>query len=102
MEGDVSQTPAFHFLRTLEQNGDIGMDIAHDLRQKYVSLHEVVIQTAESEKTLLRKAKELNGTLTNVQNELDNTNAQTEALRNTLAELKVCFSNALFPIKHSI
>jgi chromosome segregation ATPase len=57
---DISNSPAFLALNDLLADGTLTQAQVEFYKSKYAKLHEVVLQTYENEKTLLRKAKDLN------------------------------------------
>jgi chromosome segregation ATPase len=57
---DISNSPAFLALNDLLADGTLTQAQVEFYKSKYAKLHEVVLQTYENEKNLLRKAKDLN------------------------------------------
>eukprot|EP00961_Rhodomonas_salina_P114134 1535607-Rhodomonas_salina.1 len=63
---DIASSPAFLALNELINDGTLTAAQVEFYKSKYAKLHEVVLQTYENEKNLLRKAKDLNEDLRKV------------------------------------
>lgn len=68
---DTPVPAALQSLQTLLTNGEIPEDLATELRTKYESLHEFVVNSIENERALLSKAQSLNESLLDTQKEVE-------------------------------
>eukprot|EP00743_Colponemidia_sp_Colp-15_P002127 GILK01002309.1.p1 GENE.GILK01002309.1~~GILK01002309.1.p1 ORF type:complete len:926 (-),score=268.21 GILK01002309.1:247-3024(-) len=85
---DISNSLAYNYLEELFKDGRLTKTQVDLFKSKYAKIHEVVLQTYENEKNLLKKAKSLNQELLNEKIKLEKLTIQQAENAATLNNLK--------------
>lgn len=91
---DIGNSPAFQALNDLLADGTLTQAQVDFYKSKYTKLHEVVLQTYENEKNLLRKAKDLNEDLRKERQHADELGGRDREIRDELESTRTEFAKA--------
>uniref|UniRef100_A0A6U2FXG2 Cilia- and flagella-associated protein 58 central coiled coil domain-containing protein n=1 Tax=Hemiselmis andersenii TaxID=464988 RepID=A0A6U2FXG2_HEMAN len=91
---DISNSPAFVALNELLNDGTLTAAQVEFYKSKYAKLHEVVLQTYENEKNLLRKAKDLNEDLRKEKLAAEDIGGRDKEVREELEQTRTEFAKA--------
>ena len=91
---DIANSPAFLALNDLLADGTLTQAQVDFYKSKYTKLHEVVLQTYENEKNLLRKAKDLNEDLRKERAASDELGGKDREIRDELESTRTEFAKA--------
>jgi len=91
---DISNSPAFVALNELLNDGTLTAAQVEFYKSKYAKLHEVVLQTYENEKNLLRKAKDLNEDLRKEKLAAEDIGGRDKEVREELENTRTEFAKA--------
>ena len=91
---DIANSPAFQALNDLLADGTLTQAQVEFYKSKYTKLHEVVLQTYENEKNLLRKAKELNEDLRKERLHAEELGGRDREIRDELESTRTEFAKA--------
>lgn len=85
---EVSASPAYASLDELAEAGRLTQAQVQLFKSKFAKLHEVVLKTYENEKSLLKKAKQLNADLRNERTKLEEATKQAEVDSERVSQLR--------------
>ena len=85
---DIYSSPAYQFLDEQIASGKVDAERGMWLKEKYISLHEVVLKTYEKERSLLSQAKSLNQELLTQRVMLDKTGSLAFEDNTEMGELR--------------
>eukprot|EP00962_Isochrysis_galbana_P013275 scaffold3777_cov123-Isochrysis_galbana.AAC.13 len=85
---EVSASPAYTSLDELAEAGRLTQAQVQLFKSKFAKLHEVVLKTYENEKSLLKKAKQLNADLGNERTKLEEATKQAEVDSERVSQLR--------------
>jgi multidrug efflux pump subunit AcrA (membrane-fusion protein) len=85
---EVSASPAYASLDELAEAGRLTQAQVQLFKSKFAKLHEVVLKTYENEKSLLKKAKQLNADLGNERTKLEEATKQAEVDSERVSQLR--------------
>mmetsp|Transcript_40290 Transcript_40290/g.95676 ORF Transcript_40290/g.95676 Transcript_40290/m.95676 type:complete len:921 (-) Transcript_40290:204-2966(-) len=91
---DIASSPAFLALNELINDGTLTAAQVEFYKSKYAKLHEVVLQTYENEKNLLRKAKDLNEDLRKERTSAEELGGKDKEIREELEQTRTEFAKA--------
>jgi len=91
---DIANSPAFQALNDLLADGTLTQAQVDFYKSKYSKLHEVVLQTYENEKNLLKKAKDLNEDLRKERQHADELGGRDREIRDELESTRTEFAKA--------
>ena len=91
---DIANSPAFQALNDLLADGTLTAAQVDFYKSKYTKLHEVVLQTYENEKNLLKKAKDLNEELRTERAHADELGGRDREIRDELESTRTEFAKA--------
>ena len=91
---DITNSPAFQALNDLLSDGTLTQAQVDFYKSKYAKLHEVVLQTYENEKNLLKKAKDLNEELRKERQHADELGGRDREIRDELESTRTEFAKA--------